>query len=121
MTKDEMILRIDQVADAQRRRLVGDPVRAFEYQEAERGALEFKAAGFAGPVPPVVQAWMDARGWPAQQAAEDILLEADLFRTALESIRATRLKAKYAVGAATDQDAETIYSQAIVDIKAVNA
>ena len=96
-TKQEIIERIDLIADVQRAKIVGDPVRAFEYQAAEQGARSYADAGYTGSVPGVVQVWADARGWTPQQAADNILAEATQFQGALVFIRGTRLQAKYAV------------------------
>lgn len=48
MTKEQMIHRIDLVADTLRTTFVVDPVRAFEYKLAETEALEFASAGYTG-------------------------------------------------------------------------
>lgn len=117
MKIDDMIERVYLVADAQRLRIVGDACRAFEYQAAEQGAQAYKAAGYAGTVPGVVSSWATARGWTNQQAADDILAAATAFRAALEGIRAIRLKAKYDLLAATEQDAPAIFAAAIGQIK----
>jgi hypothetical protein len=120
MDRQFMVERIDIVADAQRARIAGDPVKVFEYQAAEEGARAFAATGFAGDAPSVVASWAAARGWTNQAAAENILAEAAQFRGALEYIRATRLAGKYAVmGAVTDEAAEAAFNQAIAQLKAV--
>lgn len=57
-----------------------------------------------------------------QAAAEDILAEAAATRFALEAIRDIRLKAKYQIqDAADDQEAEQIYTEAVNGIKAVGS
>jgi len=119
MNIEEMQARIDVVADAQRARLVGDPVRAFEYQAAEQGAQAYKAAGYAGVVPPVVQCWADTKGWPTQVAADDILGEAAQYHSALEYLRATRLQGKYALVGMSQEDAEASFAQTINALKVV--
>lgn len=121
MDKEFMVGRIDTIADAQRARLVGDPVKAFEYLEAEKGAVAYRDAGFTGTVPAVVQSWADARSWTAEQAAQDILTEAIMFHMALNIIRGIRLSAKYALMAEglTDKQMETIYYQAINNLKSI--
>lgn len=120
MTRDEMIARIDVIADVQRAKIVADPVRAFEYQVAEREAKSFAQNEFIGDVPLTVQAWAVARGWTAQQAAENILQEAAQFNAALYYIRAVRLQGKYAIlGAANDEEVQTIYTQTIASLKAL--
>lgn len=120
MTRDDMIARIDVIADVQRAKIVADAVRAFEYQVAEREAKAFADAGFTGDAPPSVAAWANAKGWTAQQAAEDILQEAALFNGALYYIRATRLQGKQAVlNANSEEDAQAIFTQTIANLKAL--
>lgn len=120
-SKQEIIERIDLIADVQRAKIVGDPVRSFEYQAAENGARAYADAGYTGPVPGVVQVWADARGWSAQQAADNILSEAEQFHAALVFIRGTRLQAKYAVMAedVTLEQANEIGMAAIVAMKSL--
>ncbi len=120
MTREDMVQHIDRVADHIRAVLVGDPVRAFEYQAAEQQARAFKAAMYLGAVPPTVQAWMDARSFTAKVATDDIIREADQYHAALHHIRAERLKGKYAVQGAADEGlAEAAYQAAITAIKSV--
>lgn len=57
MSRDYWIGRIDTVADAHRRKLVGDPLKAFEYMAAETAAVAYRDAGFVGEVPQCVQSW----------------------------------------------------------------
>ena len=122
MTKEYWVTRIDIVADAHRRKLVGDPLKAFEYLAAENAAISFRDAGFAGDVPPCVQSWALARGWTAQEAAESILQEAAMTRGALELIREIRLTAKYRIQEAVDDAAaESIFSEAVSCIKAIGS
>ncbi|MGE0350941.1 hypothetical protein [Hydrogenophaga sp.] len=73
--------------------------RATEYEAAEREALAYQAAGFAGEVPPSVASWVAASGLGAQAAALNILEEAEAWRTAAQMIRAQRLLAKAGVRA----------------------
>ena len=113
----EMQTRIDVVADAVRAKLVGDPVRAFEYQFAEIGAKEYAAAGYTGTVPPVVQCWATAKGWTAQAAADDIIAEGAQYHGALEYLRATRLQGKYALVGMSQQDAEASFASTINALK----
>ena len=65
-SKQEILDRIDLIADVQREKVVADPVRAFEYQATERGARAYADAGYTGVIPGVVQVWAEARGWSAQ-------------------------------------------------------
>ena len=61
MTKEEMIQIIDSEVDTVRTIVVGDPVRAFEYQWAEQEALTFKNGGYTGAVPSSISAWAQAK------------------------------------------------------------
>ena len=121
MNIEEMQARIDVVADAVRAKLVGDPVRAFEYQAAEQGALLFKSVGYTGQAPSVVQCWADAKGWSAQQAADDILTEAQKYHSALLYIREIRLQGKCGLAGLSLDDANVTFAKAINDLKLVVA
>lgn len=120
-TKEDIVYRIDLVADTQRERLVVSPVRAFEYQAAEAGAKAYRDAGYQGDVPAVVSVWAEARGWTSQQAADDILAEAAVYQQALVFLRGIRLKAKYRVmdPAVTLEQARAIAAEAIEQMKAL--
>lgn len=105
---------IDLAADQARLAVLGDPLRALEYQLTAQEAEAFAQASYAGEAPPTVQAWMDATGFDAQQATDSILTEAVAWKGALYAIRATRLKAKQAVlEAASHDSAEALASAAI--------
>lgn len=92
-TADELCQRIDTAADAARRAVAGDPLRAVEYDRARVAAEAFAAADYQGEVPAMVAAWA-INGRTPQQAADDILAEAAAYTNALELLRATRLAAK---------------------------
>lgn len=111
-TKDDMIRMIDAEADIIRTRVVGDPVRAFEYQWTEREAVSYRDAGYAGTVPVSVAIWAQAKGWTPQQATDDILLAAENFRGAMAALRSARLNAKEAIRAAEDDAAANVAFQA---------
>jgi len=96
---------IDQAADVARRAVLGDSLRALEYQAAAQEAETFAQAGYTGQVPPTVQAWMDAAGLEAQAATDSILAEAAAWKGALYKIRAVRLKGKQDVAKAASHDA----------------
>jgi hypothetical protein len=117
MNITDMTARIDVVADAVRAKLVGDPVRAFEYQAAEIGAKAYKATGYTGAVPPVVQCWADTKGWTAQAACDDILTEAAQYHGALEYLRSTRLQGKYALVGLSQDAAEASFAATINALK----
>lgn len=109
---------IDQSADAGRGTVLGDPLRALEYQITADEAAEFAASVYAGDPPPTVQAWMDATGMEAQPATDNILAEAAAWKEALYLIRSLRLKAKQDVLKALDHAAiEAITDTAIDAIK----
>lgn len=91
---------IDADTDAIYGAVVGN--RATEYALAEAEADAFRDAGYTGTAPGGVAAWAAAKGWPAQQAADDILTTAAQWRTAQAAIRAQRLAAKEAVRTAAD-------------------
>jgi hypothetical protein len=110
---------IEQEADRARSAVMGDPLRAVEYQLAEDEASAFQAAGFAGDAPLTVQAVVDAEGIEPQQAVQNILLEAQAWRTALYAIRTARLVGKQAVLKATSHaEAEASADMAINAIRA---
>lgn len=109
---------IDQSADLCRIGVVGDSLRAVEFQMAEDDAKAFQAAGFAGQVPATVQATVDALDITPQEAAESILQESAAWRTALCEIRAARLKGKQAVlKAESHAEAEKLTDAAISEIR----
>ncbi len=110
---------VDEAADQARLAVIGDPLRAIEYQVTEQEAKAFAQSGYEGEAPPTVQAWMDAAGLEAKAAADSILTEAAAWMGALYAIRAARLKAKQAVRkAANHEAAEAIADEAIAAIKA---
>lgn len=93
-SESELCARVDAAADAARRAVAGDPLRAVEYDRAASEAQAFKDAGYpAEAVPRTVAAWA-IKGRTAQQAADSILAEAAAYNEALYVIRETRLAAK---------------------------
>ncbi|MCE1059114.1 hypothetical protein LU646_14630 [Pseudomonas alloputida] len=107
---------IDAAADVARRNVLGDSLRALEYQTAEAEARVFAQAGYTGEAPPTVQAWMDAADLDAQAATDIILQEAAAWKGALYKIRAARLKGKQDVLKRTTHEA----AEAVAD-EAINA
>lgn len=76
---------------------------AEEYMQAETEAKAFKDAGYpSGSVPDEVQCWADAESMTAQQACDDILNTAAVFREALRQIRRERLVGKANIDNAAD-------------------
>jgi len=112
------LVQVDQAADLARRTVMGDPLRALEYQLTAEEAEAFKAASYAGEVAPTVQAWMDAAGLDAQAATDNILQEASAWQNALYKIRAARLKGKQGVRmCASHASAESVADAAIAEIQ----
>lgn len=111
-------LQIDQTADLARYNVVGDSLRALEYEHAAIEARAFAAADYAGDMPPSVQAWADAAELEPKAAADDIIAEADAWSEALHAIRAARLKGKQRVLKAASHDAaEALADTAIAEIR----
>ncbi|MGY3171597.1 hypothetical protein ACVWYU_000971 [Pseudomonas sp. TE12234] len=109
---------IDQAADVARRAVLGDSLRALEYEHAAVEARGFAAGGYAGDMPPSVQAWADAAELEPKAAADSIIAEAEAWQTALYAIRAARLKGKQRVLKATSHDAaEALADTAIAAIR----
>jgi len=71
-----------------------------EYQMAYDDAVAYQAAGYSGLVPDSVQCWADAKGWTAQQSADDIIATKTAFKAVIEAIRRLRLIGKASVDAA---------------------
>jgi len=112
---------IEQAADQARSAVLGDPLRAVEYQMAEADAKAFMVAGFDGEVPATVQAVVDASEVDPQAATELVLAESAAWRAALCEIRAARLKGKQAMLKATNHsEAEIIADTAINAIRAIS-
>ncbi|BFT61828.1 hypothetical protein [Pseudomonas moorei] len=109
---------IDDAADAARIAVLGDSLRALEYERAAVEAEAFAAGGYTGDMPPSVQAWADAAELEPKAAADSIIAEAEAWQTALYAIRAARLKGKQRVLKATSHDAaEALADTAIADIR----
>lgn len=119
-SKEMLCRQIDSAADAARRAVVGDPLRAIEYERAAEEAADFRAAGYpAAIVPRTVAAWA-INGRTAREAADSILAEAASYTEALYLIREARLHAKQAVSTAIAAGdlgtAEQITSDSITEI-----
>lgn len=124
VSEQELCARIDAAADAARRSVAGDPLRAVEYANAATEAQAFAAAGYQGEVPPMVAAWA-INGRTAQHAADDILREAAQYNGALVQLRTVRLQAKELMRAAMADGnvelAEDIAAETIASIQAAVA
>lgn len=108
----------------------GDARRAFvsigwgveeEYRLAKQQADEWVAAGKpADAVPPAVSVWAQARGWTAEQAAQDIIDTEAAWMSALAAIRQVRLLGKAAVDAADDNaDFDAVAAPYISQLEAI--
>ena len=118
MTREQMIHRIDLVADTIRNVIVGDPVRAFEYKQAELDARAFQSNNYQGEVPSTVQSWVNASGLTIQDATDNIIHEANLFNMLLLKIREYRLMGKAMIkNAASDATAEVEFNIYINKLK----
>lgn len=114
---------VDAAADAAYVAIGGpSPGRLAEYRQANDDAVAFKAAAYAGDVPATISCWMQATGWTAQQACDDILATATAWIGALQAIRELRLVGKANVGHAATVDAARAAADAtIASIQAVPA
>ena len=124
LTAEQLCQRIDTAADAARRAVAGDPLRAVEYDRARLQAEQFAAADYQGEVPAMVAAWA-INGRTPQQAADSILAEAAAYTNALELLRTTRLAAKEHVRALMSANqvaqAQQLTDQTIAAIEAAVA
>lgn len=124
VTSDRLCAQVDSAADAARRAVAGDPLRAVEYDRARIEAEQFAAAGYQGEVPPMVAAWA-INGRTPQQAADSILHEAAQYTTALVYLRTVRLNAKElirsAMAAGEVEQAQDIAFETIASIQAAVA
>lgn len=107
--KKAMQKQVDAQVDAIMRDCIGE--RATEYQRAENQARAYKAAGYSGTVPTTVRVWAETKSWTNQQAADDIIAQADAWIAAQDAIRENRLKTKEAYRVATS-DAQLATAQA---------
>jgi len=120
--KQQMIEYLDLKADTQRTKFISDPVRAFEYQEAEKQALEFKANNYTGPVPDMVESGRMEGSVSAEQSADDILYMANIYRNALTEIRRIRLSYKTRINNSTTiEEANGLLDQAILELMQIEA
>lgn len=125
VTAAALCAQIDTTADAARRAVAGDPLRAVEYDRAAAEAQAFKDAGYpADAVPRTVAAWAIG-GRTAQQAADNILLESAAYTEALYQIREARLGAKelvrQAMAAGNVDQAQDIAAETIAAIESAIA
>jgi hypothetical protein len=95
---------IDQAAGRARFRLVSPgTLIAEEYVLSEQEIRNWRAAGSpAGAVPTCILDWPDSAGMTAEQAAQDLELQAAQFKAVIFMIRNLRLKGKALVDNAVD-------------------
>lgn len=100
------IRQIDAMAEAVRLRYITPGAgQAATYMLKEQQAEAFKAAGYAGTPPGMVQAEVDATGKTAQQAADFILATRDAWVAKAVQVEDARRKWDVAIGAVADGDA----------------
>lgn len=121
---NELLVQIDNTADAARAHVAGDPLRAVEYDRARIEAEQFAAANYLGDVPPMVAAWA-INGRTAREAADDILHEAAQYTAALVQLREVRLAAKEQIrilmAAGEVEQAQQVVEQTVAAIEAIEA
>lgn len=94
---DQLLAILDKSADDARAAIIGDPLRALEYETAAAEALQFKEAGCPEDAVPRAVAAGAIHGITARESADSILREAAQFSDAQYRIRETRLLAKATV------------------------
>ncbi|MDH0894342.1 MULTISPECIES: phage tail protein [unclassified Pseudomonas] len=124
-TVEQLCRAVDDAADAARKAVAGDPLRAVEYDRAAAEAREFAAAGYpVDAVPRTVSAWAISGRTP-QQAADEIIAEADAYTDAFYRLREARLAAKEHIRALAAvgnlQQASAVAEQTIAAIAAAVA
>lgn len=92
-----------------------------EYRLAKQQTDAWIAAGRpADDVPPAIAVWAQARGWTAEQAAQDIIGTEAAWMDALAAIRQARLLGKAAVDAAADDaDFDAVAGPYIAQLEAI--
>ncbi|MGH8348140.1 MAG: phage tail protein [Pseudomonas sp.] len=97
VTAEMLCSSIDAAADAARKNVAGDPLRAVEYERSAAEAQAFKQAGYpSGAVPRGVAAWA-IEGRTPRQAADNIIAEAVAYTEVLYRLREMRLQAKESI------------------------
>lgn len=108
------IARVNNAAGAARLRFVtNSPYQQTEYDLTYEEALAYRADGYTGDVPAMVQAEADAQRITARQATDFIIATADGWRAAAAAIKRIRRVAIVAIeAAATESDANTLAEDA---------
>jgi hypothetical protein len=101
---------VDSIAETVRLRYITPGAgQAATYLIKERQAEDFKAAGYTGTVPGMVQVEADATGSTAQQACDSILAQRDAWVAKAAQIEGARRSGKVSIDAvAADDDASLI-------------
>ena len=82
-----------------------------EYEATEAQARTYQASDWQDSPGALITVWAQVKGWTNQQAAEDILQEANRWRAAQLAIRAARLQAKESLhNAHTKEDIDLAYA-----------
>ena len=82
-----------------------------EYEAAEVQARAYQASDWQDSPGALITVWAQVKGWTNQQAAEDILQEANRWRAAQLAIRVARLQAKESLrNAHTKEDIDLAYA-----------
>ncbi len=93
-----------------------------EYEESEKAAIEYKAAGYEGDVSIFITSYADAAGVSYQEATDTILIQADGLRNLQAQLRAQRMR-KYELKAAdlTLEQITTLRDEIITNIQTLGA
>lgn len=120
-TKAAALAAIDAEAGRARARYITvAPGQEATYILKAQQAAAFKAGGYAGAVPGLVQAEMDATGATAQQAADDILAQEAAWAYKAAQIESARRRGKVAAGnAAAAAAVEAARTAAIAELGAL--
>ena len=110
---DVLYDRIDAAAGAARARYITvAPGQEATYMQKTMGATAYKAAGYAGDVPLMIQAEADAVGCTAQEAADQILAQAAAWMVKGSQIECVRRSWKLTVAASDDRLADCAEAEA---------
>lgn len=117
-TRAAALSAIDATAGAARARYITvAPGQEATYILKAQQAAAFKAGGYSGPAPGLVQAEMDATGATAQAAADDILAQEAAWAYKAAQIESARRRGKVAAGNAADAAAvEAARAAAIAEL-----
>ncbi len=93
---------------------------ATEYEESEKAAIEYKAAGYEGDASVFITSYADGAGVTYKQATDTILQQADGLRSLQASLRAERMR-KYALKdpALTLEEITVLRNEIVANIKAL--